>query len=357
MKKTLDIWPPLPIAINVFCEERWEVDDILPTLEHKDRLCELKLPLISSQKLEKVLAVMHQSFPILTSLELRSYSETAPVDPDSFLGGSAPLLQSLTLEGITFPELPILLLSATHLVALRLLGIAHSRCTSPEAMVFGLSVLTRLESLFIKFSFLRGRPDPTIRRPPPQTRTLLPALTRLEFDGFSEYLEELVARIDTPRLDDLEILFFHQPIFDTPQLAQFIGRTPNFEARNEAIVAFSTSDACITFPRINHRTLKLEISCQELELQVSSLAQVCSSSFPQGFIPAVEVLYILGDQLDLIDDDINNSGAHWPELLRLFTAVKELHMDEEITSCVAPVLRELVEEGVIEVFPTCRVFS
>jgi hypothetical protein len=91
-----------------------------------------------------------------------------------------------------------------------------------------------------------------------------------------------------------------------------------------------------------------------MELQVSSLAQVCSSSFPQDFIPPVKHLHIIGDELDLTEEDVEDSGAQWLELLHLFTAVKELNMPAEIASCVAPVLQELVGERVMEVLPALQ---
>ena len=85
-------------------------------------------------------------------------------------------------------------------------------------MVSCFSALTSLETLQISFDPPLSRPDRNSRRPPPLTRTLLPALTHLVFRGVSEYLEVLVARIDAPLLDKLYITFFHQLIFDTPQL-------------------------------------------------------------------------------------------------------------------------------------------
>ena len=71
----------------------------------------------------------------------------------SFLGGSAPGLQTLWLDGIPFPELPMLLLTATHLNTLDLRNIPYSGYISPEAMVAALSVLTRLKSLQIGFEY------------------------------------------------------------------------------------------------------------------------------------------------------------------------------------------------------------
>jgi hypothetical protein len=113
----------------------WDVDNIIAALEHNDRICELDLFDIPSSQLEKVLAAMQQPFPALTRLWLWPRDETAPVVPASFLGGSAPRLQTLILDRIPFPGLPKLLLSATHLVHLDLWRIPHSGYISPEAMV------------------------------------------------------------------------------------------------------------------------------------------------------------------------------------------------------------------------------
>ena len=48
-----------------------------------------------------------------------------------------------------------------------------------------------------------------------------------------------MARIDAPLLANLSITFFHQLIFNTPHLTQFISRTPKFKAHDEARVVFS----------------------------------------------------------------------------------------------------------------------
>ncbi|KAI0249327.1 hypothetical protein BJV78DRAFT_1362967, partial [Lactifluus subvellereus] len=162
---------------------------------------------------------MQEPFPALTLLQLRT-CETAPALPDMFLGGSAPRLQVLDLRGIPFPGLPRLLLSASDLSDLTLLGIPHTGYISPEALVEGLSALTRLTRFSIGFESPASRPD---QRPPPLTRVILPALEDLRFRGVSEYLEDLVARIDAPRLDFLHISFVNRIIFSIQQLP-FIGR-------------------------------------------------------------------------------------------------------------------------------------
>jgi hypothetical protein len=328
------------------------MDNTFAALEHNDRICHLNLCNIQSSQSEKVLAAMQQPFPALTYLELEFSDETGPVDPVSFLGGSAPRLGYLRLGRIPFPGLPKLLSTATHLASLDLQKIPHSGYISTEAMV---TCLSMLQSLVIGFESPRSRPDPNSRHPPPPTRTLLPVLTMVLFIGVSEYLEDLVARIDAPLLYDFHTVFFQQLIFDTPQLTRFISRAPEFMLKaqnNEALLAFSPKDVSVTFPQTISREFSLAISCKQLDWQLSSLAQLCLS-FPQTLIPAVEHLYITRAFLWLHwSDDIENSQLL--ELLRPFTGVKSLYISQKFMMCIAPVLQELVGETVTEVLPALQ---
>jgi hypothetical protein len=276
------------------------------------------------------------------------------IDPNSFLGGSAPRLQTLILYRIPFPGLPKLLLSATHLVYLHLWRIPHSGYITPEAVATCLSVLTRLESLLVRFESPRWHPDQDSRNPRPQARSLLPVLTELQFRGVGEYLEDLLARIDAPLLDCLDITLFHQLIFNTPQVTQFISRTPKFKAQDEARVVFSDSGAWVTLPQTFDGRLHLGMSCGKSDWQLSSLAQVCSSSFPQTFIPVVERLYILENRFLGLhwQDDVESS--QWLELLHLFTTVKGLYISREFAPRITSALQELARERVTEVLPALQ---
>ena len=361
VRKTLDVWPLLPIAIRAFGYETWGLDNIIAALEHNNRICDLDLftiPMISSSQLKLVLAAMQKPFPALTRLLLQANEEIAPVDPDLFLGGSAPRLQTLILSRIplAFPGLPKLLLSATHLVHLRLQSIAQAGYISPEAMVTCLTVSTRLERLDLLFDPLR-HPDRENRHPHPPTRALLPALTEFQFKGAIEYLEDLVARIDVPLLDILDMILFRQPIFHTPQLTQFISRTPKFKSHDEAEMIFSSWGVRIKTSQTTNGTVMLSIPCGQPDLQLSSMAQVCSSTFPRALITTVEHLYILENKLLLRprwQDDMENS--QWLELFRPFSAVKGLYISEEFMPRIAPTLKELVGERVMEVLPALLAF-
>jgi hypothetical protein len=344
----LDIWPPFPIVIWYWIPESGE-DDIVAALEHNTRISKIDLRCVSSSRLENVLPVMQEPFLALTDLRLSANDEVTVISK-SFLAGSAPHLRNLELFGIPFLGLPTLLLSATDLVTLHLQNVPHSGYISPEVMVTALSALTRLCSFHLVFKSPRSRPVQQSRRLPPRTRTILPALTHLKFKGVSEYLEDLVAWIDAPLLDKLDITFFHQLIFDTSQLARFISRSPNPMTRNKAHVTFENSTVRVTLPQILHRQLTLDVSCTQSDWQLSSLRQVCNSLSPISFF---EHLYIDDDHWNSHwQGDIEN--AQWLELLQPFVIVKGLYLSRGIAPRILPALQELVGGGTAEVLPALQ---
>jgi len=358
VRDTLDIWPPLPLIIQdirVFGINSTGVDNIIAALEHNDRVCQIDLNCWFSPERESVMysAAMQKPFPELTDLRVSMYKgESRPILPDSFLGGTAPRLRSLHLVRIPFPGVPKLLLSATHLVKLHLSVIPRSGYILPEAMATGLSALTSLETLHLSFRDPRPRPALGSRRPPPPTRFILPRLTRIQFKGASEYLEEILARIDAPRLDGLHITFFNQLIFDTPHLFQFISRTPTLRAVKNGHIAFYSTGIVVIFSSqtSDYEILSVRIPCTASEWQLSSLEQVCASSLPP--VSTLEDLYIVEDryQRPHWQDDAENTL--WLDVLRPFVAVKNLYLSEELVPRIAPALQELVGGRTTEVLST-----
>ncbi len=366
-RKTLDIWPALPLFIlDVdIIDTPLAVDNLISLLEHNNRICQIHLAFrsLTTSQFEKGWTAMQVPFPELTDLTLDSRpspSETVPVVPDSFLGGSAPRLLALTLFGTPFSGLQKLLLSATQLVELHLIGVPHSGYISPGEMVTCLSMLTGLESLSLGFESPQSGPDQESRSDasPPPTRSVLPTVMAIRFKGVNEYLEELLARIDAPRLFRLWITFFNDIDFDTPQLIQFIGRTLTFKPPNEAHVAFNSNDAWFklrsqasNFERVQ---VDVSISCREPNWQLSTLAQICTSFSP--LLSAAESLYICEDlhpssKLDW-DDGIENT--EWLEFLFPFTVVKNLYISKEFGPRIAPALQELTEGGMTAVLSTLQ---
>ena len=351
------IWPPLPIIIRNIIDLHMPEDyDFDSAIAHHNRICEILLRLTSSQ-LQRLASAMQKEFPELIHLRLdfvrfHSRLTRAPTLPDGFLGGSAPRLQSLELHSITFVALPQLLLSATNLVRLTLSSIPYSGYILPEALVTGLAVLAKLESLTIKFDSPPSLPDGEHQLPLPPTRVILPAITHFQFQGGSEYLEDLVTWIDAPLLSSIWITFFHRFRFDVPQLAHFMRRTTRFQAFNEAHVDFDYSGVqVVSLPqtRVFDQMSVLRILCKEFDRQLSSVEQVFRSFTPSIYM--VEHLYIYGSRYlpSQWQDDIEN--MQWLEIFRPFTAVKNLYVSEKFVQCIALALIDPVAEGVIDVLP------
>src|SRR6266849_3941382 len=346
-RDTLDVWPALPLIVEGNMNWSSGTDNIIAALGQSNRVCQVYLKDLAGWKLDELSAAMQVPFPELTELKLHLDGKTLPVIPipDSFLGGSAPRLRFFELDGIPFPGLPNLLLSANHLVQLWLSNIPHSGYFSPEAIVALLSELSSLEELILHFQSPQSRPACEFRPPPPSNRCVIPALNYFHFKGVIEYLEDLVTFIDAPQLNTLNITFFNQIDFNTPQLAQFINRTPSIRKR-DALVQFDDIFARVGFPPWSG-ILEIAISCKKPDWQLSSVAQVCNSLYHP--LSKAEKLYIEHRYSQLVwkNDAIENSL--WLELLLPFTAVKDLYLSKEFAPGIAAALQELVGGRITEV--------
>ena len=368
--RDMDVWPPLPLIIkgiygHLNRQDTLNMDNIIAALEHNDRVSQIQLRFFTISQFEYVTnsAAMQNPFPELTYLHLSIHGDDglvlAPMLPDSFLGGTAPRLQTLVLIGIPFSGLPKLFLSATHIVHLNLSASPRSGYIPPELMATSLSALTNLGSLSLQFRYPQPRPTPRNRRPAPAplTRSILPRLLDIRFKGASEYLEDILARIDAPRLYHLYIIFFNQIIFDTPQVFRLINRSPMLRPPLNGHIEFNSRAIIIKFPLWppHYHALSVEILCTTSEWQLSSLEQVCSSSLPP--LSRLEILYIFEDSKDppRWQDDVENTL--WLELLRPFTAVNCLLLGKELELRIVPALQELVGERTTEVLPILNIIK
>jgi hypothetical protein len=362
VKKNLDTWPPLPLIIDYYTF--WddgksptlsEEEDVITALNHPDRVRYVGIS-VTNSLLGKMAAAMQEPFPMLTHLWLSSKDGNVPVLPGSFLGGFTPRLRVAHLEGIPFPSLPTLLLSATDLVDLQILNIPKIGYVSPEAMVAGLAALTRLETLSIGFQSATPRPDRVFL--PPLARVVFPSLTAFNFRGVSEYLEDLVARIDTPLFTNVTIMYFNQLIFRIPRLSQFISRTGSLDLARfkHARVDFGESHVCVSLyeevDQPGESRFALQISCQCLDWQISHMSQVLDQS--SVALSHVGDLSIDGRDLHpgwRADDDSLVEPSEWRGLLCPFIGVEKLRVSKQLAGHVALALEDITMENVAEMLP------
>ena len=362
-RKYLGIWPALPIFIDFdyysplrHGNNPSSGDNIVTAFEHVDRVCGVRLRATGSE-LETFAMVMQEPFPVLTSLYILS-DVKAPVLPAEFLGGSAPLLQKIYFDGIPFPALPTLLLSTSDLVTLDLKSIPPSGYISPEAMAVGLAALPRLKTFIIQFRSASPRPDRI--HPPPATRTVLPVLTYFHLQGASEYLEDLVARIDAPQLDEIHICYLNQlDEFRVAQLPRFIDRSvgPKLTQFRFAQVGFYGHFVNFhTYRNANDSESSSEspsaptaVLCEGLDWQVSHMAQVLSH-FSATLSNVVHLkLEVWHEEDEEVSQDYKleaTDDVEWLHLLHQFPTVKTLHVPHELAGNIALALEDIAWEAI-----------
>jgi hypothetical protein len=356
VRQNLVHWPLFfPLTIHYIGSNRsdripGDDDNILAALMHADRIHRVRIDATYSV-LSEVATVMQEAFPALTDLDLawdfEGPAADSPVLPDGFLGGSTRL-QQLRLSGVSFPGLPTLLSSASNLVDLELHNMIPSACISPEAMVAGLAVLTGLRTFCIAFIEMSQFEWRSPSNPP--NRAILPALTHFQYNGDDEYLEGLLALIDTPLVYNVKIEYFKERFMEeiqVPQLSRFIGRTENLK-----FAQFMRANVTCHSDLVN-----VDLDLPQGEFPQADITLTFSS------IHTPRVVHALG-QLATMFSNVDQLSVHgygvwrgimesteWLLFLRLFPAVESLEVYGDLTRHIASALQDTTEDMVTELLP------
>ena len=351
VSKISDCWPALPIVVHysetVLAQE--DEDNIVAALKHSDRVSSIDLTITSS--LLKKLSAIKMPFLELEELVLRSLASVQLALPSTLRWGTR--LRKLHSTRIAFSALPALLSASTGLVELLLHEIPKVGYFSPEALVNALSEMNQLEKLSLHFLSFPSRRNHLGLPPQSGERVVLPALTCLKYRGTSKYLDSLVARLDAPRLGDIDITFFGQPTMDASQLGRFMERTETLTSLRKAEIEFSELAISISFLQPDGPTqFELRISCEHLDWQLSSITQICEQLSPFTF--RVEDLRLKKIQQPSGQDGTDRE--QWLKLIRPFRGAKDFYVDDKFASesffdsCLAS------EENILCVYGTqCKI--
>lgn len=203
----------------------------MAALKQSDRVSSISLT-VTRSLLEKLSAI-GTPFSNLENLVLLSLDDVGLTTPFAFRWGSR--LRCLHSTGVAFP-LPRLLYSSMNLVDLQLHKVPDPLHFSPEILTKALSRMVQLRSLSLHFLSTAYY---TASHPPSGERVVLPALTRFNFQGNSEYLEVLVARIDTPRLERIEVTFSNINTLHLSKLCKFVARMGMHKSHLRAYLQYS----------------------------------------------------------------------------------------------------------------------
>ncbi|KAH9052269.1 hypothetical protein EDB87DRAFT_536188 [Lactarius vividus] len=180
---------------------------------------------------------------------------------------------------------------------------------------------------------------------PPQSgkRVVLSALTCLRYRGLSNYLDNVVARISAPRLEDIDITFDRQHTIRASELGRFINRIEMQKSHNRAEILSSERVISISFTQPQAPTrLKLQVPCEVLDSQLLDMALICNSL--SAFLLGVEHLRI-GTTQPSSGRDHNRTG--WLYLISHFIGTKWVHISGDHSTNVVYALSLRMREEVV----------
>ena len=342
-------WPTLPLVVGFKGSPRSKSlpKNVVIALRHADRVCEIDLG-VTTPISQSITDVMKAAFPALEHIRMVSKDTAEPVVIGEFLGGSAPRLKEIHVDGIAIPFLALrqLVLSANNLIRLVLWNIPKSCYFSPDALVTILSSLVHLQELVIRFRPPVSRSVINTEPPPPLERLTCPSVVLLSLYGASEYVEAFVARTHMPALTTLIIKFFNQLIFEIPQLCGFISRVEGFKVFKNMNIRPAEEFVQISFYRKEKRgydrgkpRCHLSIPCRQLDWQLSFTAQIFNQ------LPTLlssQKLLIIRNLYSIPTGREDVDPAQWLELFQPLLSLSELRVN--VGELVPDVVHALINE-------------
>jgi hypothetical protein len=347
--------PPLPLVIDhVVRYHEVTVEDeegILHALRHHDRVRRIRLRM-PVPNLQRLVVAVDGHFPVLEYLYIapNAKHETNLLLPRTF---QAPQLRHLVLN-VACPIGSHLLTPAVGLVTLSLNNILPSAYFHPSDLLLRLSLMPQLETLGISFHSPVSSHDVErqLLHTPSTAHVTLPNLRWFGFQGTSAYLEALLARVNTPLLEKLQILFFNQLTYTVPHLLQLMSATENFKFNSVKFIFHEKAVVVTAYPREGDRSyaMRMAVRCRHLDWQVATIAQLFNTLNPL-FTPVGHLT--LDYYGHFLSSEWHNEVDHtqWRELLRSFRSVKNLAVDNKLVEGLARSLSKNDAEPPLELLP------
>ena len=356
--------PPLPLVIDYSQStgtmSQKDKDNLRLGLQQHGRLRRVALR-APSESFRMWLELMNKSFPRLQDLSLSSTTveKTTPMLPETL---QAPDLRCLSLHGVSLSTGMPLLSSAIALSTLSLTHIGASSYFPPGYLVTQLKCLPHLEELSIDFAFSKSLPgsegEPLLSPTPLVT---LSALRRLTFGGEDVYLDNLVAQINIPFLEQLTLTLLFDFTYTIVNLAEFIRRAEGFQCIVTK-VTFNKDTVSIDSDSGHHEQqgigkLSLRVNCKPFDWKIDSATQVCDAL--KKVLSIVEVLTLDLDADGMPSDwenTLDDTGMVWHDLLLPFIGMKKLHIGSSLTLELSKALESVAGGLILELLPELQEF-
>jgi hypothetical protein len=347
--------PPLPLVIDFKGKDITAEDEeaVILALEQRDRVRRIRfyLPVL---QLQKLIMAIDGEYPILEYLILTDLPEdksTVLILPETL---ETPHLRQLVID-CSIPIRFQLLTTAVGLVTLHLALYHPSTYFQPTVLLQSLSLMPQLEMLLIIFCF--AVPDRDVERQlmrtPIMTHVTLPNLRSFTLQTVSAYSEAVLSRITASRLENFQICYLKQLTYSVPELVQFMGRTENLRF-DRAIFEFLSERVYVavnpTETNMPEDAFSINLDCWHLNWQVSSVAQIFNAL--SQIFSAVEHLTLAHDVHSRSSEEHNKvDRTEWRKLLRSFSNVKTLDIEDGLVSELSRCLRLDDGEHPLDVLP------
>ncbi|KAI0247367.1 hypothetical protein BJV78DRAFT_942458 [Lactifluus subvellereus] len=214
--------------------------------------------------------------------------------------------------------------------------------------------MPQLESLAVQF--YSPLPNRDVERQlldtPVMTHITLPNLRRFLFKGVCAYLEGLLAQISAPVLSHLVIRLFDQLTFTVPRLLQFMGTSETLSFGGVQLAFDNDFAELVAFQLGEERgyPLRVQIMCRHLDWQVSSAAQILDTLQPVlSVVEKLMLRHVKHNQSSEWHNEVDRTL--WRQLLRSFSNLKTLHVQNELVGKLARSLQTGDGEPPLELLP------
>ena len=364
--------PPLPLVIDYIQMDTdlditaEEVEGIILALGQHNRVRRVRL-LMPSPNMQKLIMALVGEYPALEYLIMMhsttptNVTSTALLFPETL---QTPRLRHLLLKGFAFPIGSRFFITAVAIVTFNLFIGNQSAYIEPNTLLQWISFMPRLETLRVAFLFTvhNDEVEMQLMHSPIMTHVTIPNLRRFEFQGTSAYLEAVVHRITAPQLEKLRIQLFLQSTLSVPRLLPFMDTAENLRFDSTKIEFSKTSVSVWMYPHEKvemYAPVSMDVFCWYLNLQVLCLAQIFDS-LSQG-LSTVEHLTLEheepSEEHEHNEPEIDGafhaewSRTEWRNLLRSFSNVKTLHVNDKLVKELSNCLRLDDGEPSLELLP------
>jgi len=353
--------PPLPLVIDYHDYDITAEDEeaIVLALGQRDRVRRIRF-LAPVLQLQKLIMAIDGEYPILEYLILDD-----PPGDDSAVLILPETLQIPHLRHLRFDcSVSIrfqLLTTAVGLVTLNLALYHPSTYFQPTLLLQALSLMPQLEMLLIFFHFAVPNRDVErqLMRTPIMPLVTLPNLRTFAFEAVSAYSEAVLSRITASRLENLQICYLKQLTYSVSELLQFIGRTDNLRFDRAEFCFYSERVYVAVNPpetNISMAPFSINVGCWDLDWQVSSVAQIFNAL--SEIFSAVEHLTLAHEVHSRSSEEHNEvDRTEWRKLLRSFSNVKTLAIEDGLVGELSRCLRLEDGEDSLELLPELQVLT